>query len=79
VLGRRLQKSKSVTTSNWASPVLKPHQLLYAANDAYAALCVFQALGSPYSSAENPTPNPSIERTSSGKVRLPAAAAHVQR
>ena len=48
VLGQRLQKSKSVTTSNWASRTLKPNQLLYAANDAYAALCVFRALGSPY-------------------------------
>jgi ribonuclease D len=48
VLGQRLQKSKSVSTSNWASPVLKPNQLLYAANDAYAALCVFRTLGSPY-------------------------------
>jgi ribonuclease D len=47
VLGQRLQKSKSVTTSNWASPTLKPNQLLYAANDAYAALSVFRALGSP--------------------------------
>lgn len=44
VLGQRLQKSKSVTTSNWASPTLKPNQLLYAANDAYAALSVFRAL-----------------------------------
>lgn len=48
VLGQRLQKSKSVSTSNWASPALKPNQLLYAANDAYAALCVFRALGSPH-------------------------------
>jgi ribonuclease D len=48
VLGQRLQKSRAATTSNWASPTLKPNQLLYAANDAYAALCVFQALGSPY-------------------------------
>jgi ribonuclease D len=44
VLGQRLQKSKAVTTSNWASPTLKPNQLLYAANDAYAALSVFRAL-----------------------------------
>ena len=44
VLGQRLQKSKSVTTSNWASPVLKPNQLLYAANDAYAALSVFRTI-----------------------------------
>lgn len=48
VLGRRLQKSRAVTTSNWAQPDLKPNQLLYAANDAYAALRVFRALGSPY-------------------------------
>jgi ribonuclease D len=79
VLGQRLQKSKSVTTSNWASPTLKPNQLLYAANDAYAALCVFRALGSPYGSAESPTLNPSIERTSSGRLRLPTAAARVER
>lgn len=46
VLGQRLQKSKSVTTSNWAAPTLSPNQLLYAANDAFAALMVFQALGS---------------------------------
>ena len=54
VLGQRLQKSRSVTTSNWGSSVLKPNQLLYAANDAYAALCVFRALGSPYAAAEKP-------------------------
>ena len=79
VLGQRLQKSKSVTTSNWGSASLKPNQLLYAANDAYAALCVFRALGSPYASAASPTPDPSIERTSSGKRRLPPAAARVER
>ena len=79
VLGQRLQKSKSVTTSNWASPTLKPNQLLYAANDAYAALCVFRALGAPYAPAESPPPNSSIERTSSGELRLPPAAAHVER
>jgi len=79
VLGQRLQKSKSVTTSNWASSILKPNQLLYAANDAYAALCVFRALGSPYASAESPTPNPSTERTSSGKLGVPPSAAQVER
>lgn len=63
VLGQRLQKSKSVTTSNWAAAILKPNQLLYAANDAYAALVVFQALGSPYTPNGSPTPNNSIERT----------------
>jgi ribonuclease D len=41
---RRLQKSRSVTTSNWANWKLTKEQLIYAANDAYAALKVFHAL-----------------------------------
>jgi ribonuclease D len=41
---RRLLKSKSVTTSNWAAKELSERQLLYAANDAYAALRVYHAL-----------------------------------
>ena len=48
VLGWRMTKSKSVTTSNWGAARLSPQQLLYAANDAYAALKVFEAMGSPY-------------------------------
>lgn len=48
VLGQNIQKSKKVTTSNWANAALSASQLLYAANDAYAALKVFQAMGSPY-------------------------------
>jgi hypothetical protein len=79
VLGQRLQKSKSVTTSNWALPTLRPNQILYAANDAYAALSVFHALGWPYASADGPTPDPSIERTSSGELGPPPSAAPVER
>jgi len=41
---RKLLKSKSVTTSNWAARVLSERQLLYAANDAYAAIRIFHAL-----------------------------------
>lgn len=41
---RKLRKSKSVTTSNWAAKELSDSQLIYAANDAYAALKVFHAL-----------------------------------
>lgn len=41
---RKLIKSKAVTTSNWASRELSERQLLYAANDAYAALRIFHAL-----------------------------------
>ncbi len=44
LFNRKLQKSKSVTTSNWAATKLSDGQLIYAANDAYAAMMVFQAL-----------------------------------
>ena len=47
VLGQNLNKSKSVTTSNWAMRPLQKSQLLYAANDAFSALKIFLALGSP--------------------------------
>ena len=42
---RRFIKSKKVATSNWAQPHLTPAQLVYAANDAYGAMRVYQALG----------------------------------
>ena len=41
---QRFIKSKKATTSNWAAPTLSQSQLIYAANDAYAALRVFHAL-----------------------------------
>lgn len=41
---RRFPKSKSVTMSNWSVPELSPQQLLYAANDAYAAIRVHHRL-----------------------------------
>jgi ribonuclease D len=41
---RKLVKSKSITTSNWAARELTERQLLYAANDAYAAIRIFHAL-----------------------------------
>ncbi|MDB5897075.1 MAG: 3-5 exonuclease [Ramlibacter sp.] len=44
---RRYLKSKRAATSNWAQRQLTPQQLLYAANDAWAALRVYQALGLP--------------------------------
>lgn len=44
VLKQSFPKSKSATTSNWASLHLTPKQLLYAANDAFAALKVHEAL-----------------------------------
>jgi ribonuclease D len=44
---QRFAKSRKVTTSNWSQPQLTPQQMLYAANDAYAALKVLEALGLP--------------------------------
>lgn len=44
LLKQGFKKSKSTTTSNWALPKLSPKQLLYAANDAYAALKIMEAL-----------------------------------
>lgn len=44
VLKLSFPKSKSVTTSNWAAKELTPRQLCYAANDAYAALKIMEAL-----------------------------------
>ncbi len=47
VLNQSFPKSKRVTTSNWAPADLTPRQLLYAANDAFAALRVMEALELP--------------------------------
>jgi ribonuclease D len=44
VLQQNFRKSKHVSTSNWSLPQLTERQLLYAANDAFAALKVYQAL-----------------------------------
>ncbi|GAA4031640.1 3'-5' exonuclease domain-containing protein 2 [Actimicrobium antarcticum] len=42
---RRFIKSKKAATSNWANQNLTDAQLMYAANDAYAAARVVAALG----------------------------------
>lgn len=42
---QRFAKSKKAATSNWAARTLSESQVLYAANDAWAALRVAQALG----------------------------------
>lgn len=44
VFKRKFPKSKSVTMSNWSLPRLTDSQLIYAANDAYAAIRVYHAL-----------------------------------
>jgi len=44
LFNKKFNKSKSTSTSNWAMPRLSKNQLLYAANDAYVALCVYNEL-----------------------------------
>jgi ribonuclease D len=45
LFNKRFIKSKKASTSNWANAQLSEAQLVYAANDAYAALRVYLALG----------------------------------
>ena len=45
LFGQRFMKSKKIATSNWAAERLSESQLVYAANDAYGAIRVYQALG----------------------------------
>lgn len=44
LFGQRFIKSKKASTSNWANPQLTEAQLVYAANDAYAAMRVWAEL-----------------------------------
>ena len=44
LFNQRFIKSKKAATSNWAHPQLSEAQLIYAANDAYAAFRVYEAL-----------------------------------
>lgn len=44
VFGQRFAKSKKITTTDWSQRELTQQQMLYAANDAYAALKVLEAL-----------------------------------
>ena len=45
LFNRRFIKSGKASTSNWANDRLTEAQLIYAANDAWAALRVYHALG----------------------------------
>jgi ribonuclease D len=44
VFKQRFAKSKKITTTDWSQPHLSHQQMLYAANDAFAALKVLEAL-----------------------------------
>lgn len=45
LFNRRYIKSKKASTSNWSNLRLTPTQLVYAANDAWAAIRVYDGLG----------------------------------
>ena len=47
VFDQRFAKSKKITTTDWSQRELTQQQMLYAANDAYAALKVLEALNLP--------------------------------
>ena len=44
LFNKRFMKSKKTSTSNWSNAQLTEAQLVYAANDAYAAIRVYAAL-----------------------------------
>jgi ribonuclease D len=44
MFNEQFQKSKHATMSNWGSSILSDEQLIYAANDAFAALRVYLSL-----------------------------------
>ncbi|MNR62458.1 Ribonuclease D [compost metagenome] len=44
VFGQYFRKSKKQSTSNWGAKVLSEAQQGYAANDAWVALRIYQAL-----------------------------------
>ena len=57
LFAQRFIKSKKAATSNWANARLSEGQLVYAANDAYAAARVAQALGLVNEGLDRRSPN----------------------
>lgn len=55
LFNQRFIKSKKAATSNWANPRMSEAQLVYAANDAYAALRVYEALNIESTQGDNRT------------------------
>ena len=58
LLSLNFPKSKSITTSNWAAAKLNQRQLIYAANDAFAALKIMEALQREGHLKQRPITNP---------------------
>ena len=58
LFNKRFIKSKKASTSNWANPVLTDAQIVYAANDAYAAMRVYAVLGLSPNAGSSAHPQP---------------------
>jgi hypothetical protein len=69
VLGYYLEKPLNMIRSNWARTWLTKKQLRYAANDAYAALLVFHAMGLASESSPNAGHRLPDRRTASRRRR----------
>jgi len=67
VLKQNLRKSKRMTMSNWQKAKLEPAQLQYAADDALAALRVFDAIGRPMPEPRTRKPRPRRSQEARGK------------
>jgi ribonuclease D len=61
--GQRLQKSRKITTTNWALPRLSDKQILYAADDAHVALRIYRHWRA------NPPPPPPLTPVAGGPTR----------
>ena len=55
--GQKLQKSKKITTTNWALPRLSEKQILYAADDAHVALKIYRRWRADQAAAAPPAAN----------------------
>jgi hypothetical protein len=78
VLGQCFTKSKRVGTSNWSSPVLNEAQIRYAANDAFGAARIYDAIGRPPMDREaverSPAARRSTERVSTERASTERAS-----
>jgi len=61
--GQRLQKSRRITTTNWAMPRLTDKQILYAADDAHVALRIYRHWRAHVQNAPAPASAPAPART----------------
>jgi len=67
--GQRLQKSRKITTTNWALPRLTDKQILYAADDAHVALRIYRHWRA--NPPPPPAPGTAAAKPTTGKALAP--------